>query len=116
MAGQVGTSVVSILEQAGERYLALAVPDAYGVFLTQVGAAGTLRDYDGSEAYWRHVQTVLDSFFTSAQRAEIYDRLVASNEPLAGPEFRGFLASAVAERRLQELIASTRARSSAAGY
>lgn len=113
MAEQVGTSVVSILEQAGERYLALAVPDQYGVFLTQVGAAGTLWNYDGSEVYWRRVQTVLDFFFTSAQRAEIYDRLIESNEPLAGSEFQGFLASAVAERRLQDLIGGTRARSTA---
>lgn len=107
MAEQVGTGIVSILERAGERYLA-ASPDSYRVFLTQVGAAETLYRYDGSEAYWQRVQVILDGFFSSAQRAEICDRLIAFGEVRAGREFECFLASAVAERRLQEIIARTR--------
>lgn len=104
MAERVGLYVVETLEHAGERFLAPSAPDAFRVFLMQVGAAGTLHAYDESAAYWERVQVILDFFFTAAERAQICERLLRCGTLRAAPEFQGFLASALAECRLQATL------------
>lgn len=105
MAERVGLYVVDTLEHAGERFLAPTAPEVFRLFLMQVDAAGTLRVYDGTEAYWEGVQVILDFFFTAAERAEICERLVRCETLRIEPESRQFLASALAECRLQEMLA-----------
>ena len=115
MTAPMGASIIDVLEQAGKRYLGEARSKAYAAFLLQIGGTDALRSYDGSVAYWERVQAVLDSFFNSAERAEICAPLIGRAELRARPEFRAFLAHALAERRLQELIAAALVASSAAG-
>ncbi len=115
MTMRMGDRVIDVLEQAGKRYLGAINSRAYSLLLLQIGGTDALRAYSASEAYWRHVQAVLDTFFTSAQRAEICDRLINRLELQARPEFRDFLSHALAERRLQELIAAAVVASSARG-
>lgn len=112
MTARLGAKVIDILEQAGERYLKKAAPDAYAALLLQVGGADTFREYAASVTYWEHVQVILDHFFTSPERAEILARLMERSRLHRRPECRSFLDHARAERRMQELIAiaaSTRA-------
>ena len=115
MTAPMGASIIDVLEQAGQRYLGEGRSKAHAAFLLQIGGTDALRRYDASEAYWERVQVVLDGFFSSAERAEICAPLIGRAELRARPEFRGFLAHALAERRLQELIAAAMAASSAAG-
>jgi hypothetical protein len=115
MTAPMGASIIDVLEQAGKRYLGEARPKAYAAFLLQVGGTDALRSYVASGAYWERVQAVLDSFFSSAERAEICAPLIGRADLRARPEFRAFLAHALAERRLQELIAAALVASSAAG-
>ncbi len=75
MTGQMGVKIVDVLEQAGELYLGLE-PKIYQAFLLQVGATDALRRYDPTEAYWERLQAVLDGFFTSAERAQVCERLI----------------------------------------
>lgn len=103
---KVGAKIVAILERAGARYLGENEPDLYRAFLLNVGATQALRRYDGSETYWDRLQAVLDAFFSSAARAEICGQLIAHGELRELPEFRGFLTRALAERRLQSLLAA----------
>jgi hypothetical protein len=105
MTARLGARVIDVLEQAGERYLKKAAPDAYAALLLQVGGADTFRQYDASATYWERVQAILDHFFTSPERAEILARLGERSRLHRRPECRGFLNQARAERRLQELIA-----------
>ncbi len=105
MSARLGAKVIAVLEAAGERFLHKAQPDAYAAFLLQVGGADTLRRYEPSATYWERVQIILDTFFTSAERAEIAARLTEQGGLRARPEFRVFLDHARAERRMQELIA-----------
>jgi hypothetical protein len=105
MAARLGAKIIDVLEQAGELYLRKAAPDAYAAFLLQVGGADTLRVYEASATYWERVQAMLDSFFTSAERAEISARLIERVGPCGRPELCSFLDHARAERRMQDLIA-----------
>ena len=105
MTAHLGAAVIELLEQAGEHLLGETAPDAYTAFLHQVGGANTLRRYEASATYWERVQAMLDTFFTSAERAEICVRLLGHGELRCRPEFQGFLAHALAERRLQEVMA-----------
>ena len=109
MTARLGTKIIDVLEQAGELYLKKTAPDAYAAFLLQVGGADTLRVYEASATYWDRVQAMLDSFFTSAERAEIATRLVEEVGTRRRPELRSFLDHARAERQMQVLIAATSA-------
>jgi hypothetical protein len=106
MKAPMGQRIIDVLEQAGKHHLSATDPRAYAILLLQIGGTDALRAYHSSEAYWRHVQAVLDTFFTSAQRAEICARLIAEPDLRARPEFQHFLSHALAERRLQELVGS----------
>ena len=101
---KVGTEIVDLLERAGAQYLRQSEPDLYQAYLLNVGATQALRRYDGSETYWDRVQTILDAFFSSGERAEICAQLMAHRRLPQLPEFRGFLMRAIAERRLQSLL------------
>ncbi len=105
MTSSVGSMIVDILESAGSRYLQDEEPEIYRAFLLQVGGTDALRDYDRSDAYWDRVQSILDGFFTSAQRAEICSRMLRRSELRDRPELREFVHRATAERRVQELVA-----------
>lgn len=115
MSAQLGVIVIKILESAGEHHLGDAAPGTFASFLLQIGGSNALRAYDGSATYWERVQVVLDNYFDSAQRAEVCARLVARAELRGRPEFQGFLARALAECRLQELIAAAALAASALG-
>lgn len=105
-----GRCVVTWLERWGERYLHASQPYVYQQLLLHVGATDILRHYEGTAAYWQSVQVILDSFFTSAQRARMCGELI--NEPVfsGNDDFRPFLIQARAEFRAQELIAAIEAR------
>ncbi len=98
--------VVEVLERAGAQYLRQNEPDLYQAYLLNVGATQALRRYDGTEAYWDRVQAILDAFFSASERALICTELIASRAFLDLPEFRAFLTRALAERRLQSLLAT----------
>jgi hypothetical protein len=115
MNAPMGVRITDVLEQAGKRHFGATESRAYATLLLQIGGTDSLRAYEPSEAYWRHVQAVLDTFFTSAQRAEIGAELIAEPELRARPEFQHFLSHALAERRLQELIRSATVASLAVG-
>jgi hypothetical protein len=115
MSARLGAKVIDVLEQAGERYLDKVQPDAFAAFLLQVGGADTLRKYEPSATYWERVQVMLDTFFTSAERAEIVARLIEQGGLCGRSEFRGFLDHARAERRMQELIALAEGASGVSG-
>jgi hypothetical protein len=104
---KVGAEVVDILERAGLQYLSQNEPDLYQAYLLNVGATQALRHYDGSETYWDRLQAILDTFFCSSERAEICTELIAPRTLWDLPECRGFLTRALAERRLQGLLAAT---------
>jgi hypothetical protein len=65
--------------------------------------------YEASATYWERVQAMLDSFFTSAQRAEIAARLIEQAGLRRRPELCSFLDHARAERQMQDLIAAATA-------
>lgn len=115
MTAPMGADIVYVLEQAGERYLGKTQSKAYAAFLLQVGGTDALRAYEPSQTYWERVQAVLDTFFSSAERAEICACLIARPELQARPEFRSFLGHALAERRMQEMVAAAVVASSAKG-
>jgi hypothetical protein len=104
---RVGAEIVDILEWAGTQYLKPGDPDLYRAYLLHVGAARTLRQYDGTETYWDQVQLILDAFFTSSERAEICAQVIGHHELRGRPEFRDFLMRALAERRLQNMLRAT---------
>lgn len=101
----VGAEIVDILERAGAQYLSQNEPDLYQAYLLNVGATQALRRYDGTETYWDRVQAILDAFFSSSERAEICTELIARRALWDLPECRAFLIRALAERRLQSLLA-----------
>ena len=113
MTARLGAKVIDVLEQAGERHLKKRrAPRAYAALLLQVGGTDTLRDYDASvdllgarAGHPRH-------FFTSARTGRDLRAADRSGRAArAAPEFRSFLGHALAERRVQELIAcAARAR------
>jgi hypothetical protein len=101
MTMHVGAIIVDVLEQAGKRHLD---PEAYPALLFHLGGSHALDRYDGSMAYWRRVQALLDAFFSSAERAAIGTRLIAEPRLRGCPEFRHFLGQALAERQVQSLV------------
>lgn len=103
---EMGAVIVDILERAGARYLRHSEPDLYRAYLLNIGGADTVRRYDRSETYWDRVQLILDGFFSARERAQICVEVIAHRELWAQPEFRGFLASAIAEHRLQSMLDS----------
>jgi hypothetical protein len=112
MTGQMGAKIVDVLERVGEFYLGFE-SKVYQAFLLQVGGTDALRHYDATEVYWDRLQAVLDSFFTSAERARVCERLIERPELYARPEFRGFLCRALAERQVQDLARAVAVASSA---
>jgi hypothetical protein len=106
--GQVGAVIVDILERAGAQYLKRNEPDLYRAYLLNIGATDTVRHYDRTETYWDRVQLILDGFFSSKERAQICTEVIAHSELWARPEFRGFLLRAIAERRLQSMLAAAK--------
>ena len=115
MSAEVGTTVIDVLERAGERHLMQAAPEWYAEFLWQIHGAGTVRNYDGSDVYWRRIQAALDFFFTSEQRAEISRCLMQQAGLDRRPECHSFRACALAENRMADLIASIRLAAVSAG-
>ena len=103
---QVGAGIVDILERAGARYLKQDEPDLYRAYLLNIGGTDTVRRYDRTETYWDRVQLILDGFFSSKERAQICTEVIAHRDLWARPEFRGFLMRAIAERRLQAMLAT----------
>jgi hypothetical protein len=101
-----GAVIVDILERAGARFLRHSEPDLYRAYLLNIGGADTMRRYDGTETYWDRVQLILDGFFSAGERAQICAEVIAQGELRAQPEFRGFLTSAIAEHRLQSMLAT----------
>jgi hypothetical protein len=104
MSAEVGVAVSDILDRAAKKYIKRKAPDLYRHFQWQVHGAGAVRQYDGSDTYWRRVQATLDFFFTCQQRAEAVHWLLERANLSGLPECRCFLASAFAERRLAELM------------
>jgi hypothetical protein len=105
---QVGAVIVGILERAGARYLKQDEPDLYRAYLLNIGGTDTVRRYDRTETYWDRVQLILDGFFSSQERAQICTEVITHGELWERPEFRGFLRQAIAERRLQSMLATSR--------
>ena len=103
---EMGAVIVDILERAGARFLRHSEPDLYRAYLLNIGGADTVRRYDGTETYWDRVQLILDGFFSARERALICAEVLAQGELRARPEFRGFLTSAIAEHRLQSMLAT----------
>jgi hypothetical protein len=103
---QLGAVVVDILERAGKRYLKQNEPDLYRAYLLNIGGTNTVRRYDATETYWDRVQLILDGFFSSKERAQSCAEVIAHGELWPRPEFRGFLLRAIAERRLQSMLAT----------
>lgn len=101
MSDQVGRSILRVLEDAGARYLD---PETLRIFLLQIGGGPSLHVYDGRSGYWRHVQMVLDVFFSAAERADVCAMILAEVDLDPRPEAWDFLASALAERQLQVML------------
>ena len=107
-----GGCVVGWLERWGERFLKRPQPDIYQMLLLHVGGTDTLRWYSGTNTYWQNVQTVLDCFFNSTERAEMCEELI--REPLFhdDPGFEPFLNQARAEIRCRDLVMMVKATAS----
>jgi hypothetical protein len=101
---RLGTEISDILEWAGTQYLKPADPDIYRAYLLQIGGTDTLQHYDDTEAYWDRVQVILDTFFSSSERAEICAQILGHDGLGRLRGFQGFLARALAERRLQSVL------------
>ena len=101
---RVGTDISAILEWAGTQYLKPADPDLYRAYLLQIGGTDIFQHHDGTEAYWDGVQVILDTFFSSSERADICGQILGHGALGRLPGFQGFLARALAERRLQNLL------------
>jgi hypothetical protein len=103
--GQERTDVIRVLEEAGERYLASVDPENHCVFLLQVGGA-RLYGVEADQPFWNGIQAILDSFFSGPERASICSRLLAQGDLARRQECRTFVAHALAEQRLQVMMAS----------
>lgn len=112
MSSLQGGCVVAWLERWGERFLKRPQPDIYQMLLLHVGGTDILRRYHGTDAYWHNVQTVLDCFFTAAERAEMCAELI--DEPLFLDDlgFQPFLHQAKAEIRCRALVQMVEATAS----
>lgn len=105
MSAEVGVAVSEILDRAARNYIKQDEPDCYDQFVWQVHGAGTVRHYDGSAVYWRRVQAVVDSFFTAAERVEIYRGLMQRAELTGLAEPWSLQALVLAEARVADLVA-----------
>lgn len=105
MSRRHGQCVVDWLEGGGDRFLRESQPSVYEQFLLHVGATDVLRQYDDAVSYWNSVQVVLDSFFTSAERAEMCRELIEARIFKGREDFRPFLVQAKAEIRTESLLA-----------
>jgi hypothetical protein len=103
---EMGAVIVDILERAGARYLRHSEPELYRAYLLNIGGADTVRRYDRTATYWERIQLILDGFFSAPERAQICAEVIAHDALRAQPEFRGFLTSAIAEHRLQSMLAT----------
>lgn len=99
-----GNVIVAWLERWGERFIKGTQPDIYQMLQLHVGGTDMLRQYSGTETYWQNVQTVLDCFFSSAQRAEMCVELINDELFIDDCGFGPFLYQARAELRCRELI------------
>ena len=115
MSADVGMAVSDILDRAARKHIKQNAPDSYDQFLWQVHGAGTVRHYDGSDAYWRRVQAALDWFFTPEQRVEICRCLMRRAELAGLPERRSFEALALVEARVADLVAGVTQVAAATG-
>ncbi len=115
MEERIGDSIIDILERAGQCSLSASNSRAYSALLLHIGGTDALRPYRASDGYWKSVQAILDTFFTSAQRAEICASLVDQPGLRARAEFQTFLCHALAEQRVQELISMAATAGSAIG-
>ena len=100
----VSGDIVRVLEEAAQRYLA-GSPEWQNVFMLQVDGARRIRPEQRDATFWRWVQAILDTFFAQPERAAICERLLE-----LAPEDRAFRASALAERRLRQLLDAARVR------
>lgn len=110
MSSLQGGCVVGWLERWGERFLKRPQPDIYQMLLLHVGGTDILRHYHGTDAYWQNVQTVLDCFFTAAERAEMCAELIDEPLFLDDPGFEPFRHRARAEigcRKLVQVVDAT---------
>ncbi|MGI9506618.1 MAG: hypothetical protein ACR2RE_26550 [Geminicoccaceae bacterium] len=105
MSSKQGDCVIEWIEHGGQRFLKGAQQDIYQILLLHVGATDMLRQYAGTEAYWQNVQTILDCFFSAAERAEMCAQLIEEPLFLGDPAFKHFLHQARAELRCCELAA-----------
>ena len=103
---EMGAVIVDILERAGARFLRHSEPELYRAYLLNIGGADTVRRYDRTATYWERIQLILDGFFSARERAQICAEVIAHDALRARPEFRGFLTSAIAEHRLQSMLAA----------
>jgi hypothetical protein len=103
MAQTVGSRVVNVLERSGQRYLG-TTSSLFQVFALQIGGSTTLLEYEQTPVYWQRVQILIDAFFTAQQRLRIYRSIMARIDLASLPEARGFLADALAERRLGGML------------
>jgi hypothetical protein len=104
---EVGVEIFDILDWAGAQYLKPTDPDLYRNYLLHIGGTDRLQRYDRTETYWDRVQAILDTFFTSSERAEICAQMIRHGDLCALPEFGSFWRRALAERRLQNLLRAT---------
>jgi hypothetical protein len=102
---EMGALIVDILERAGARFLRHSDPDLYRAYLLNIGGADTVRRYDRTTTYWDRIQLILDGFFSARERAQICAEVIAQDELRTRPEFGGFLTTAIAEHRLQSMLA-----------
>ena len=99
-----GDFIVAWIERWGERFIKGTQPEIYQMLQLHVGGTDMLRRYSGTDTYWQNVQTVLDCFFSSAQRAEMCTELINEALFIEDPGFRPFLHQARAELRCRELF------------
>ena len=102
-----GCYVVAWLEHGGDRFLRDSPPEIYAQLLLHIGGTDALRRYCGTPHYWQQVQTILDGFFTSAERAVMCRELMEAPLFANDPGFQSFLIHARAELRAYELISVT---------
>ncbi len=99
-----GEDIVTWLERWGERFLRGSQPELHQMLMLHIGATDTLRRYSGAKAYWKYIQTILDCFFSAAERAEMCAELIEKQPVIDDPGYATFLQQAQAEIRCRELI------------
>lgn len=105
MSRRHGQCVISWLQRGGKQFLRNTQPYLYQQLLLHTGATDILRRYDNADDYWHYVQNILDSFFTSTERAIMCRELIDTPMFNGREDFRPFLIEARAELRTQEVLA-----------